>query len=42
LEIYINEESARGVGLDLVDLFRDLKKRKHDGKKVIVTILPLP
>lgn len=43
LEIFINEEAAMGVDLDdLVGLFKSLKKHKHGGKKVTVTIKPLP
>jgi len=39
LEISINEEAAKGIDPDdLVDLFKNLKKQKHDGKKVTVAI----
>ncbi|KAL2126949.1 hypothetical protein VTI74DRAFT_11578 [Chaetomium olivicolor] len=39
LEIFVNEDAARGIDLDdLLDLFKSLKKEKHDGKKVTVTI----
>jgi retrograde regulation protein 2 len=42
LEIGISEEARRGVDLDdLLDLFKSLKKGKHDGKKVNVTVIPL-
>lgn len=40
LEIFLNEEAARGVDLDnLVDLFKMVGKQKHDGKKVTVTVM---
>ncbi|KAK4034159.1 Ppx/GppA phosphatase family-domain-containing protein [Parachaetomium inaequale] len=43
LEIFINEEAATGVDLDdIIDRFKCLKKHKHEGKKVTVTINPLP
>lgn len=39
LEIFISDEAARGVDLDkLVDLFKGVKKQKHEGKKATVTI----
>ncbi|KAH6650640.1 Ppx/GppA phosphatase family-domain-containing protein [Chaetomium tenue] len=42
LEIFINEEAAMGVDLDdVVGLFKSLKKHKHCGKKVTVSIKPL-
>jgi retrograde regulation protein 2 len=43
LEIFINEEAAKGVDLDnLVGLFKGLKEQKHEGKKATVTINQLP
>jgi retrograde regulation protein 2 len=39
LDISISQEAARGVDLDsLLDLFKSVKKQKHDGKKATVTI----
>jgi retrograde regulation protein 2 len=43
LDIFINEEAATGVDLDdVVYHFKCLKKHKHEGKKVTVTINPFP
>ncbi|KAH6853862.1 Ppx/GppA phosphatase family-domain-containing protein [Chaetomium sp. MPI-CAGE-AT-0009] len=43
LEIFINEKAAIGVDFDdILGLFKSLKKHKHEGKKVTVTINPFP
>jgi retrograde regulation protein 2 len=43
LDISISEEAARGVDLDsLLDLFKSVKRQKHDGKKVTVAIKRFP
>jgi retrograde regulation protein 2 len=43
LEISIDEKAAMGVDFDdIIGLFKNLKKHKHEGKKVTVTINPPP
>ncbi|KAL1841607.1 hypothetical protein VTJ49DRAFT_2300 [Mycothermus thermophilus] len=43
LEIFIAKEAAKGIDADtLVDLFKMVKKQKHEGKKFTVIIKPLP
>ncbi|KAK4240969.1 Ppx/GppA phosphatase family-domain-containing protein [Achaetomium macrosporum] len=41
LDIYVGEEAAKGIELEnLVALFKSVRKQKHEGKKVIVTVNP--
>jgi retrograde regulation protein 2 len=41
LDIFVSEEAAKRVDLEsIADLFNSVRKQKHEGKKVIVTINP--
>jgi retrograde regulation protein 2 len=43
LEIFVGAEAAKGVDHEtLLGLFKNLKKQKHAGKRVTVTVKPLP